>query len=101
MIISAFLAPQILLMSVPVIGPIVFVPIQGAAAWLVDLLVKQSATHSQSMQSTEGSNETYQHSALQDGEVHPSRVSGQMKSSAPTMPAAPFVFPAQSSYGQA
>lgn len=51
-IISAFLAPQILLMSVPVIGPIVYVPIQGAAAWLVDLLAKQSTMQLQSLQYT-------------------------------------------------
>ena len=95
MIISAFLAPQILLMSVPVIGPIVFVPIQGAAAWLVDLLAKQSATQPQSMQPTQASSDAYQHTASQNSEVHPSRVA-QMKNHAPTMPAAPFVFPAQS-----
>ena len=95
-IISAFLAPQILLMSVPVVGPIVFVPIQGAAAWLVDLLAKQSSTQPQSMQPAQGSYNTYQHDA---SKVHPSRVA-QMQNSAPTLPASAPVFPAQSGYGQ-
>ena len=98
MIISAFLAPQILLMSVSVIGPIVFVPIQGAAAWLVDLLAKQSATQLQSMQPAQGSDSMYQQNASQS-EAHPSRV-GQQQSNVPTMPASPPVFPAHSGYGQ-
>jgi len=46
--INAFLAPQVLLMSIPYVGPIIFVPMQGASAWLVDLLARQSATQSQS-----------------------------------------------------
>lgn len=93
-IISAFLAPQILLMSVPVIGPIIFVPIQGAAAWLVDLLAEQSATQPQSTQLAQGHGNMYQQNASQSG-AHPSRV---RQNSAPTMPASPPVFPAQSGY---
>ncbi|KAA6424248.1 MAG: hypothetical protein FRX49_05460 [Trebouxia sp. A1-2] len=46
--INAFLAPQVLLMSIPFVGPIIFVPMQGASAWLVDLLARQSAGQSQS-----------------------------------------------------
>ncbi|KAL3159539.1 hypothetical protein ABBQ38_009954 [Trebouxia sp. C0009 RCD-2024] len=98
-IISAFLAPQILLMSVPVIGPIVFVPIQGAAAWLVDLLAKQSTMQPQSMQPTQASYDTHQNTSPHPSEVHPSKVA-QMDNHAPTLPAAPFVFPSQSSYGR-
>ena len=84
-------------MSVPVIGPIVFVPIQGAAAWLVDLLAKQSETQPQSTQLAQVSGNMYQHSASQS-EMHPSRMR-QQQNSAPTMPASPPVFPAQSGYG--
>ena len=40
--ICAFLAPQVLFMTIPVVGPIIFVPMQGAAAWLVALLAKQT-----------------------------------------------------------
>ena len=85
-------------MSVPVIGPVVFVPIQGAAAWLVDLLAKQSGTQPQPMQPAPGSSHMYQQHASQI-EAHPSRV-GQQQYSAPTMPASPPVFPAQPNYGQ-
>lgn len=35
-------------MSIPFVGPIIFVPMQGASAWLVDLLARQSAGQSQS-----------------------------------------------------
>ncbi|KAK9811800.1 hypothetical protein WJX72_010339 [[Myrmecia] bisecta] len=38
-----FLTPQLALLSIPVIGPLLYVPIQGAAAWLVDLLDKEAA----------------------------------------------------------
>ena len=85
--ISAFLAPQILLMSVPVVGPIVFVPIQGAAAWLVDLFTRHSPTQAQSMQ------------PRSSNEMHPSRM-GQANYNAPTMPASPAVFTDPSGYGQ-
>ena len=92
-IINAFLAPQILLMSVPVIGPIVFVPIQGAAAWLVDMLAKESANQPQPMQPAQGLGNSYKHNALHNSEVHPSNQSrmGQQRK-APTMPASPPVF---------
>lgn len=93
MIINAFLAPQILLMSVPVIGPIVFVPIQGAAAWLVDMLAKESANQPQSTQPAQGFSNSYQKNALHNSEAHPSNSSrmGQQRT-APTMPASPPVF---------
>ena len=74
-------------MSVPVIGPIVFVPIQGAAAWLVDLLTQKSFTQPQSMQP--GSS----------NEMRPSRMA-QANQTAPIMPASPAVFTDASGYGQ-
>eukprot|EP00891_Asterochloris_glomerata_P005857 jgi/Astpho2/5857/Aster-x1328 len=43
--ISLFLAPHILLMSIPFIGPLFFVPVQAAAAWLADLLSQIAATN--------------------------------------------------------
>lgn len=99
--ISAFLAPQILLMSIPVIGPIIFVPMQGASAWLVDLLAKQSSTQTQAqpMQSMPGqgynqSPATGQYSGFQSGRMAaPSNV-------APTLPASAPVYPGQGSYQQ-
>ena len=76
--INAFLAPQVLLLSIPVVGPIIFIPMQAATAWLVDLLVKQS------------------HAPSQTQSVHPSVQynGGQTAAnqSAPTMPASAPVY---------
>ncbi len=56
MTITLFVAPQALLMQVPLIGPLVYVPMQYAAAWLLNMLltdaptrppVAGAATHSQ------------------------------------------------------
>lgn len=42
--ITLFVAPQALLMQVPLIGPLVYVPMQYAAAWLLDLLLSDVPT---------------------------------------------------------
>ncbi|CAL8461782.1 g1313 [Coccomyxa elongata] len=41
MTITLFVAPQALLMQLPFIGPLVYVPMQFSAAWLLDLLLRQ------------------------------------------------------------
>lgn len=41
MTITLFVAPQALLMQLPFVGPLVYVPMQSAAAWLLDLLLRQ------------------------------------------------------------
>lgn len=42
--ITLFVAPQALLMQVPLIGPLVYVPMQYAAAWLLDTLLTDAPT---------------------------------------------------------
>lgn len=84
MTISAFLAPQVLLLSVPVVGPLIFVPMQGASAWLVDLLARQSATQPQDQPSSGQGN-------------RPNPAAAQYASKgAPTVPAASY--PGQGTY---
>lgn len=91
--INAFLAPQMLLMTVPIVGPIVFVPVQAASAWLVDLLARRSAGQ-MPQQASNGRGPWSQHgSAL--GDSHPSR-SASMSTAAPTVPASPPIFDQQS-----
>lgn len=41
MTITLFVAPQALLMQLPFVGPLVYVPMQSAAAWLLDMLLRQ------------------------------------------------------------
>ncbi|KAL0031129.1 hypothetical protein WJX77_005072 [Trebouxia sp. C0004] len=95
--INAFLAPQVLLVSIPYVGPLIFVPMQGASAWLVDLLARQSATQSprQPMQQMSGQGTPAIPAAAQyDG----SKLSRNAASSnaAPTRPAA--FYPGQETY---
>lgn len=42
--ITLFVAPQALLMQVPLIGPLVYVPMQFAAAWLLNMLLTDVPT---------------------------------------------------------
>ena len=42
--ITLFVAPQALLMQVPLVGPLVYVPMQFAAAWLLHLLLTDVPT---------------------------------------------------------
>ncbi len=42
--ITLFVAPQALLMQVPLIGPLVYVPMQYAAAWLLNMLLTDAPT---------------------------------------------------------
>ena len=35
---TVFLVPHVALMAIPMIGPLAFIPVQAAAAWLVDLI---------------------------------------------------------------
>ena len=42
--ITLFMAPQALLMQVPLIGPLVYVPMQFAAAWLLNMLLTDVPT---------------------------------------------------------
>ena len=99
--ISAFLAPQILLMSIPVVGPIVFIPMQAASAWLVDLLVKQPDSEFQSTQSGQGqgagSNQIP--AGAQRTAFFPGRNSAA-KLGAPTVPASPPTPAGQDTYQQ-
>ena len=86
--INAFLAPQVLLLSVPVVGPLIFVPMQGASAWLVDLLARQSASQPQD-QSVSGQGHRSNPAAAQ----YASR-------GAPTVPAASYPGQGTSPAGQ-
>lgn len=36
--VTVFLVPHVALMSLPMLGPLAFIPVQAAAAWLVDLI---------------------------------------------------------------
>ncbi len=38
MTVTVFLVPHVALMSLPMIGPMAFIPVQAAAAWLVNLI---------------------------------------------------------------
>lgn len=44
--ITLFVAPQALLMQAPFVGPLVYVPMQFAIAWLLDLLLSQQPASS-------------------------------------------------------
>ena len=97
MTINAFLAPQVLLMSIPYVGPIIFVPMQGASAWLVDLLARQSADQSQSqpMQQMPGQGTAAIPAAAHYGGAKLSR-NAASTNAAPTRPAA--FYPGQETY---
>jgi hypothetical protein len=47
---ALFLAPHVMLMSIPIVGPLLFVGVQGAAAYLADLLANEAPTKPKSMQ---------------------------------------------------
>ncbi len=97
MTINAFLAPQVLLMSIPYVGPIIFVPMQGASAWLVDLLARQSAGQSQSqpMQQMSSQGTAAVPAAAQYGSGKLSRNAASINA-APTRPAG--FYPGQEAY---
>ena len=44
MTITLFIAPQALLMQVPLVGPLVYVPMQYASAWLLNMLLNDVPT---------------------------------------------------------
>lgn len=97
--INAFLAPQMLLMTVPIIGPIVFVPVQAASAWLVDLLARRSAGQV-SQQPYNGRSAGPSGAPAAYDSIHPSRsAAASMSQAAPTVPASPPIFD-QESYPQ-
>ena len=84
-------------MSIPYVGPIIFVPMQGASAWLVDLLARQSASQSQSqpMQQMSSQGTATIPAAGQYGGGKLSR-NAASTNAAPTRPAA--FYPGQDSY---
>lgn len=102
--INAFLAPQMLLMTVPIVGPIVFVPVQAASAWLVDLLSRKSAvqrpvqadTVRGAMSSLAAAFRNLTQRPQRSNTGHPSSsAAGNMAYAAPTMPASPPIFEQQ------
>ena len=58
--ITLFVAPQALLMQVPLVGPLVYVPMQFAAAWLLHLLLTDVPTRP-SVAASQGLQVTLQH----------------------------------------
>ena len=89
-----------LLMTVPIIGPVIFVPVQAASAWLVDLLARKSAGQHSSQASTGRNGLSGLGATLYDN-VHPSRSAAASMggAGAPTMPASPPIFD-QQAYSQ-
>ena len=61
--ITLFVAPQALLMQVPLVGPLVYVPMQFAAAWLLHLLLTDVPTRP-SVAASQGLQVTLQHACL-------------------------------------
>lgn len=108
LVINAFLAPQMLLMSVPLVGPIVFVPVQAASAWLVDLLSRRGCLDSsparyQQPPAANGNRDamSYLASSLYNN-VHPSRSEAAAPSgAAPTVPSSAPIFESGSPSQQA
>lgn len=86
--INAFLAPQVLLLSIPIVGPVIFIPMQAATAWLVDLLVQQPAAQSEARSQSQPTHASVQYSSSQAAATQ----------RAPTMPASPPVYATQQSY---
>ena len=58
--ITLFVAPQAVLMQVPLVGPLVYVPMQFAAAWLLNLLLTDVPTRPL-VAVSQGSQVTFQH----------------------------------------